>query len=557
MKQIESLREEGHAVELEHISPRGSARRSSNTSPTNGARDFQTAVEQRGGFMITDRRLVFALICALQVMRNWDTGAFSAVLGAPQGISAEFNLNSATDGIVSSIMFVGNTIGVASAGPAFASHSPKMVLATSLVMHCFASALFGLAHGWLMAVVARILVGFSQSFLAVYVLVWVDEFAPATSSATWMAIVQACVPLGIMIGYVGAGLMVANTGLSWRWTFHIKSFAMLPLTILLFFVNPRAIDCDDEHHRHRGSRATTLWMFAKNRVFASVVLAMMSIYFIVTALQTFTTLYLRNDPFNASMNTIIAGFGATAATAPVLGVVAGGWLLDWVGGYKRNLELTAKFGCTFSSCAMVAAVFAFFATEVQTFLISIWFLLFFGGGIIPASTGMLMSSIKPEYRSTGSGVASICFNLGGYFLGPLVCGVVAETAGNLRYGIQFTLMISILAMGAMISAYRGAKKFHSHRHEGTYSRSEATDRSNESLDVSDDIAVSTPVVDARNITMYAQDSATTDDITPFPDQYNATLEVVRSFRITPQQLRPLPTSDSKNNIAAESDDQRQ
>jgi MFS family permease len=44
----------------------------------------------------------------------------------------------------------------------------------------------------------------------VYFPVWVDEFAPSGVATLWMAVIQAGAPLGIMVGYVFAGVLTAD-----------------------------------------------------------------------------------------------------------------------------------------------------------------------------------------------------------------------------------------------------------------------------------------------------------------------------------------------------------
>lgn len=51
-----------------------------------------------------------------------------------------------------------------------------------------------------------------QAPLIIYMPVWVDEFAPPESAAVWMALLQASVAMGIMFGYVTAGLIVTYVG---------------------------------------------------------------------------------------------------------------------------------------------------------------------------------------------------------------------------------------------------------------------------------------------------------------------------------------------------------
>lgn len=63
--------------------------------------------------------------------------------------------------------------------------------------------------GFGLMVAARACIGMSQGPLVIYGAVWVAEFAPANSKTMWVGLLQVGVPLGVMFGYVGGGLMSA------------------------------------------------------------------------------------------------------------------------------------------------------------------------------------------------------------------------------------------------------------------------------------------------------------------------------------------------------------
>ena len=70
------------------------------------------------------------------------------------------------------------------------------------------SVLFSLAETLYTIYLARIGMGFTQAFCVIYGPVWVNEFSPGRLTTQWMGILQAAVPLGIMLGYAIAGAFI-------------------------------------------------------------------------------------------------------------------------------------------------------------------------------------------------------------------------------------------------------------------------------------------------------------------------------------------------------------
>jgi hypothetical protein len=84
---------------------------------------------------------------------------------------------------------------------------------------------------------------------------------------------------------------------------------------------------------------------------------------------------------------------AVTLTAPILGVAAGGALLHFTGGYDGEKALALS-----SIEALLASLFGTFIPLIDDFavvLVLLWLLLFFGGSLVPAVTGIMICSIPP------------------------------------------------------------------------------------------------------------------------------------------------------------------
>jgi MFS family permease len=75
----------------------------------------------------------------------------------------------------------------------------------------------------------------------------------------------------------------------------------------------------------------------------------------------------------------------------------------------------------------------------------IWFILFFGGAIVPPATGISISCVPKEIRSFASAGAQFITNIFGYSLAPLVAGGIADVT-NLTWGFRSIIFVSAFAL---------------------------------------------------------------------------------------------------------------
>ncbi|KAG5505466.1 hypothetical protein GH5_03492 [Leishmania sp. Ghana 2012 LV757] len=481
-----------------------------------------------------DRETIYCnlwLFIWLKTIGSFDSGAFSAALGAPNGISEAWDLSTKLQGTLTSSVFLGNVLGCPLAGHLFSRYDEKRVLCAALVVHAVFTFLYAALPIYGVALLNRFFIGISLSFIVVYTPVWVDEFALKNRQSVWMASHNAGVPLGIMLGYLfAAGPQAFTSSMSWTWSFYVKCILMVPTIAYVARLDPRSINTrkagggsdgkgyddggDDDRIRDFGavsacvasgessgsatgvmaaspppatastrasasagaSRSTardmsisqSLRMLAdralatirnlhssmaplfSNVVYMCSVVSLTSLYFVATGLQNFVTQYLREPPFNASIAIIMIGFGSAVVSAPVCGVIAGGILLDRIGGYKHNLRRVAFFVLAWGLCAVIFSVMCIFVRTTRGFLLVMSVVLFCGGAIIPPAAGLTMASLPGHLRSVGAAFSQTIYNLLGNFSGPLVCGLVADATGSLRYGIITLLLSSVLGVVPII-----------------------------------------------------------------------------------------------------------
>ena len=299
----------------------------------------------------------------------------------------------------------------------------------------------------------------------------------------WLSVLQGAAPLGVMIGYSTAGYL-ANYGFSWRYTIMVQVCLLGPFALGSFWVpgallnmksggasSVDAADKDKEQAVKRrpsfvdqagpiGRRRSSIDAQAMHHVkmtlkdggllktdekpiptstmgqlklllstptFVFCTLALSALFFVVTGIQFWATDFLIKV-IEVERSLVLGAFAATSATAPVLGVVFGGWIVDYFGGYNgpRGCYRTSLIGTVLGTFAVALALPAGFFKNFWLVLGCVWLVLFFGGAIVPGATGMVISSVDPRLKAFSSAMSMLTYNVLGYSAGTIIPGGYQE-----------------------------------------------------------------------------------------------------------------------------------
>lgn len=284
-----------------------------------------------------------------------------------------------------------------------------------------------------------------------------------------MGLLQSFVPLGIMLGYTCAGLIVnfLPNYTTWRFAIQLQAMFEIPVAYALSRFDPADIDIINVNSKSvridsiNISQLANFWnqvaLLFSNGIFVSVTLALCMFYFVVTGIQYWITVYLievlGSDPIK-----VLISFSATCISAPLVGVAVGSYIADHLGGYKgRNLVNAIKF------CALCSLLACFFAIPIgyvgSLFYVVplLWMLLFFGGAMSPTATGINVNAVGREYQSASSSFSQLIFNLGGYFMAPVLSAFVMDQFSDpivgLQWGLRAVLGVSLVGMVFLLSAW--------------------------------------------------------------------------------------------------------
>ena len=183
---------------------------------------------------VKTRKIVYTLICIMQLFANFDAGVIPSGLNQ---IMTEYSLTSTEAGWLGSLVYIGLVFSCPITGYLLTKmKSQRKILIGSLFLNIIALVLFVTcpsdAKGLLMF--TRFLTGLSQAPLFVFPPVWVDEFAPKDSLTLYCALLQAMVPLGITFGFVGCLTFQKILGelIGWRAAIWLQIGVLSPFVIV-------------------------------------------------------------------------------------------------------------------------------------------------------------------------------------------------------------------------------------------------------------------------------------------------------------------------------------
>ena len=165
----------------------------------------------------------------------------------------------------------------------------------------------------------------------------------------------------------------------------------------------------------------------KNINFLLLCASLTGLYWVLTGIQYWGSDYLITQ-INVDKGTVFIGFGIVSITGPVLGVVVGGNITTCLGGYnsRKALIITSIVSVLCLMCSIPVP----FCTQFSQIVVLLWFLLFFGGAILPAMTGIMLNTVEQELKTTANSLANLSYNLLGYLPAPFVYGVMSDIGGD-------------------------------------------------------------------------------------------------------------------------------
>lgn len=445
------------------------------------------------GFAKSSRKLIFWLIFLINLFNHLDHGAIAA---CTTYLMSELNLDHADLGIVGSLVYLGLTFGASLAGMIFSAYTPKWIVSISIIVSCVFLYSLTDSQTILGLCVSRFCCGFFQVFSMIYFPVWVDQFGVYENRTSWLSFLQLGPALGTMVGYAIEAVGIRKFG-NWRFGFYFQCVALISSTAVFLLtpdktfsrnykrtditrmlikakVNPseelyreynvingnkygRLSDFsiyalnDEEEQNPSFNYFSTLKSLIYNRIYLYTLSGICCLLFIITGIEFWITDYMTTI-LHQDVDKVFITFAVVCITAPTLGVLIGGYVIENLGGYtdKRALQTCFHFSVVAGCCGLPLPLINSF----WVFTTLMWFTLFFGGSIMPGLTGILLSTIDNATKEASNSITHFCYNLIGYLPAPVLYGIVCNITGGKksRWGLVMLMSFTIIGMYSLRKA---------------------------------------------------------------------------------------------------------
>ena len=455
------------------------------------------------------RKLIFLLICIINILINCDHGAIPA---GTKELKEAKNLSNIQLGSIGSLVYLGLVLGSISGGYIFSTYASKWVVINSLIASCIFLYFFTISNYWEAMAFCRVGCGFFQVFCYIYFPIWVDQYGVNNIQTLWLTFLQLGVPIGTMIGYLMEAFSIKYFN-KWEGAFYIQIILIIISAVLLFITPDKFFS---KNYRHSESTAEEIksefndlkelfnknmgkksnrYLFRNmnlinnvyeskygrpslysifsmvdemdeerkqtyfsvikelifNKKYICTMFGISCMLFVVTGIQFWISDYMQ-EVMNIPSSKVYIIFSIVCITAPTLGVLSGGIFIQYLGGYTNKKALDACF--KISIIAGICGLFLPLINYAFIFVIFMWLLLFFGGSITPGLTGIMIASIPENSKEIGNSITQLFYNLIGYLPSPFIYGLVCKYTGGSqsRWGLAVLVLWGIFGVVSLYFA---------------------------------------------------------------------------------------------------------
>lgn len=416
------------------------------------------------------RNIVFVLYLISNILISMDHGSIPASINELRQLTTYDQ----SIGLFGSLVYLGNIIGSMIFFQLINIYNRKYLLLISLLGNTICLFTFALISNIPFLFFNRIVVGILQSYITIYMPVWCNQFGLQPKRNYMIGLIQLVSPIGIFLGYFIASVCINDQIYGgWKFAFFVQGFLILFLNIFFLFVPKNFFskyyysigETEEEEKIVRKSDEEVLNMshnedlnylekiktLMNYKVFIYSVISMSILIYIITGVQYWVTDYLDQILGIKSQKDRLFLFTIACFTAPVLGVLIASEIK--IKFCQQNMRKSLMFCSILGILASISSIPVPITLDLLCFIIFMWLVLFFGAGIVPVLTSIIINSVPEEHIASANSMTNLVTNALGYLPSPYVYGILSDIKGDLGVlGMKVTLWISIPGMIFLLMA---------------------------------------------------------------------------------------------------------
>jgi predicted MFS family arabinose efflux permease len=301
------------------------------------------------------------------------------------------------------------------------------LIAIGVAVWSIASGTSGLATGFVVLLITRILVGVGEAVYGPAAPALISDLYPVSRRGTVLAWFYAAIPVGAALGFMLGGLSLGYTerlfgAPNWRWAFYLVVPPGLLFAIAcLFMREPPRGQSDALAEPHHASWADyAIILRTPSYVFAT--LGYTAMCFVQGGVGFWTPSYVHMNRGQPDLEKVNSIFGAILVVGGLLSTLIGGWVGDRLRGRLPGSYLSVSgWGALLAfPLLLVFLVVDFPYAWVLIFLVIFW--MFFNTG--PINT-VLANVVHPSVRASGFALNILVIHLFGDAVSPTIMGYLA------------------------------------------------------------------------------------------------------------------------------------
>jgi predicted MFS family arabinose efflux permease len=322
-------------------------------------------------------------------------------------------------------------------------YARKYVIGIAISVWSVFTASAGFAHNFIALALARTGLAVGESALTPAAHSMISDTFPGKARARAIAVYSTGITLGIFLALALGGYI--NDRYGWRAAMYIVGASGLIMSLVIILTVKEPKRGAQEAQAVKGVRKATIRSLLGDPVIRHTIIGGTLLCAAHGATAWLPAYMLRN--FSMTTSEVGASFGAAGVVAGLIGVLAGGFVNDWLA--KRDIRWPFRF---FAFAFAAGALLKIAALLMPTFL---GFLLFISLSTVllisyPGPTyGMIQSRVDPDSRSFASAVGLFCLQGVGISIGGLLPGWLSDTlpfssdGASLRWALILVSLFSI------------------------------------------------------------------------------------------------------------------